>query len=100
LGIENRTELLRSTLNQRTVYRGDRENVQGVMHDLKSAVVQLRARLERRVASAADAHDVLNRAAQIEPLVVQGPRGSSLRNWANLRTDMKQLAITRPPYQF
>lgn len=93
LRIENRTELLRSTLNQSTVSREGGENVEGMLQDLKSAVAQLRGRFERRAASAADAQEVLKRAAQIEQLVGQGLRGSSLRNWTNLRTDLKQLAI-------
>lgn len=93
LRLENRTELLRSSLNQSTVYRGGGANVEGLLQDLKIAVAQLRERFERRAASAPDAQEVLNRAAQTEQLVGQGLRGSSLRNWTNLRTDLKQLAI-------
>ena len=93
LRLENRTELLRSSANQSRVYRGGGANVEGLLQDLKTAVAQLRGRFGRRAASAADALEVLNRAAQIEQLVGQGLRGSSLRNWTNLRTVLKQLAI-------
>ena len=93
LRLENRTELLRSSLNQSTVYRGGGESVEGLLQDLKSSVAELRARFERRAASAVDAQEVLNRAAQIEQFVVEGLRGSSLRSWTNWRTDLKQLGI-------
>jgi hypothetical protein len=65
LRLENRTELLRSSLNQSTLYRGGGTNGEGLLQDLKTAVAQLRGRFERRTASAADAQEVLNHARKL-----------------------------------
>lgn len=82
LRIENRTDVLRKSINahgRSADHRGDAELLDVGVQDLKTAVTQLRLRVERRVASAADAREVLDRAAQSEHLVRQFVRGTSLR---------------------
>ena len=92
LRIENRTDLLRNSLNQSAVNRERRENLDGLLTDLATSVAQLRVEFERRAASAADAREVINRAAHIDQVMQQGVNGSSLRGWPGLRTDLNQLA--------
>jgi hypothetical protein len=95
LRIENRTDLFRNSLNAQSQSRiyGGRENLDNLAQDLATSVEQLRDRFDRRVSTAADAQDVLNRAALIDRLVTQNVRSSvALRNWNNLRADLNQLA--------
>jgi hypothetical protein len=97
LRIENHTDAFRNSLNAQTrinTVRG--ENLNNLAQDLDTAVVQLRQRFDRRSATAADAQEVLNRAALIDRAMT----GRSLRNaavtrsWSNLRADLNQLATT------
>jgi len=95
LRIENRTDIFRNSLNaqnQNRVYGG--ENLNTLVDDLDRAVVQLRERFDRRQSTAADAQEVLNRAAMIDRLITnRNIRGVAvLRNWTNLRADFNQLA--------
>ena len=97
--IENRTDAFRNALatqNQTRVYRPGAEDVNVLVGDLNTAVVQLRDRFDRRQSTAADAQEVLNRAALVDRLVnVRSFRNATaLRSWTNLRTDLDQLATT------
>jgi YmgG-like glycine-zipper protein len=83
------------------VYGAGRENLNNLVQDLDTAVSQLRERFDTRQATAADAQEVLNRAALIDRVVSRNVRNSVvLRNWNNLRTELNQLArvynLTRP----
>jgi YmgG-like glycine-zipper protein len=95
LRIENRTDLFRNSINaqnQSRVYGG--ENLNTLVDDLDRAVGQLRERFDSRQSTAADAQEVLNRAALIDRLITnRNIRGAAvLRNWTNLRADLNQLA--------
>jgi len=95
LRIENRTDVFRNTVNAQnraSVYRTGDLNT--LTQDLDTAVVQLRERFDRRQSTAADAQEVLNRAAEIDRVVnVRNIRTNAvLRNWTALRTDLNQLA--------
>lgn len=95
LRIENRTDVFRNTLkaqNQNRIYAtGDINNL---VQDLDTAVVQLRERFEQRRSTAADAQEVLNRAALIDRFISGRNIGNAavLRSWTNLRADLTQLA--------
>lgn len=95
LRIENRTDIFRNSLsaqNQNRVYGG--QNLNTLVEDLDQAVVQLRERIDARQSTAADAQEVLNRAAMIDRLITnRNIRGVAVvRNWTNLRADLNQLA--------
>ena len=95
LRIDNHTDIFRNSLNaqnQNRVYGG--ENLNTLVDDLDRAVVQLRQRFDSRQSTAADAQEVLNRAAMIDRLITnRNIRGAAvLRNWTNLRADFNQLA--------
>jgi len=95
LRLENRTDIFRNSINAQTqnrVYGG--ENLNTLVDDLDRAVVQLRERFDSRQSTAADAQEVLNRAALIDRLITnRNIRGvAMLRNWTNLRADLNQLA--------
>jgi len=96
LRIENRTDVLRNTLNaqnQTRTYTGA-ENINTLVQDLDTAVGQLRQNFDQRRSTSADAQDVLNRAAEIER-VINSRRFRSpavVRSWTNLRADLNQLA--------
>lgn len=97
LRIENRTDVFRNSINsqnQSRVYGTGGENLDSLVQDLGTAVNQLRDRFDRRTSTAADAQEVLNRAAQVDRFITgQNVRGPAmLRNWTNLRTDLNQLA--------
>jgi hypothetical protein len=97
LRIENRTDVFRNSINaqnQSNVYGPNGENLDALVQDLATAVSQLRDRFDRRKSTAADAQEVLNRAAQIDQFIsAQNVRSSlALRNWTNLRADLNQLA--------
>ena len=99
LRIENRTDMFRNTINAQTqtsVYGTGGENLNNLVEDLDRVVVQLRERFDRRQSTAADAQEVLNRAALIDRLITgRNIRGTAvLRSWTNLRADFNQLART------
>jgi hypothetical protein len=97
LRIENRTDVFRNTLsaqNQTRIYGTGGADVNVLVQDLDTAVVQLRERFDQRQSTAADAREVLNRAALIDRLITnRNIRGVAvLRSWTSLRTDLNQLA--------
>jgi hypothetical protein len=95
LRIEDRTDVFRNTLNAQNQSRisatGD---INSLVQDLDTAIVQLRERFDQRRSTAADAQEVLNRAALIDRFIsgrnIRGP--AVLRSWTNLRADLTQLA--------
>jgi YmgG-like glycine-zipper protein len=98
LRIENRTDVLRNSLNaqnQNEVY-GTRaeENLNNLVQDLDTAVSQLRDRFDRRQSTSADAQEVLNRAARLDRFFTRrNTRSVAIdRNWTSLRADLNQLA--------
>lgn len=98
LRIDNKTDILRNSLNapsQAEVY-GTRaeENVNTFVQDLDTAVTQLRERFDRRQSTAADAQEVLNRAARLDRFFARrDTRNATInRNWTSLRADLNQLA--------
>lgn len=95
LRIENRTDIFRNTINAQNrtrIYRT--QDLNTLAQDLDTAVVRLRERFDRRQSTAADAQEVLNRAAEIDRLVnVRNIRTNAiLQSWTNLRVDLNQLA--------
>lgn len=95
--IENRTDVFRTSLNaqnQSRIHQMGAENINNLVNDLDTAVAQLHERFDRRQSTAADAQEVLNRAALVDRFVTQQrTRGAAvLRNWTNLRADLNQLA--------
>jgi len=97
LRIDNRTDLFRNAINaqnQSRVYSTNGENLNSLVDDLDRAVVQLRERFDRKQSTAADAQDVLNRAAFIDRSITdQNIRSTAVRrSWTNLRADLNQLA--------
>ena len=95
LRIENRTDIFRNTINAQNrtrIYRT--QDLNTLAQDLDTAVVRLRERFDRRQSTAADAQEVLNRAAEIDRLVnVRNIRANAiLQSWTNLRVDLNQLA--------
>lgn len=97
LRIKNRTDVFQNNLNaqnQNRVYGTNGENPITLAEDLDRAVVQLQTRFNQRQSTAADAQEVLNRAALIDRLVTgRNIRGTAmLRSWTNLRADLNQLA--------
>jgi hypothetical protein len=97
LRIENRTDVFRNTLNaqnQSRIYGSGGEDINALVQDLDTAVVRLRERFDQRQSTAADAQDVLNRAALVDRFLTgRNIRNAAvLRSWTNLRTDLNQLA--------
>jgi hypothetical protein len=97
LRIENRTDILRNTINaqsQSRIYTSGGANLNNLINDLDRAVVQLHTRFDRRQSRAADVQDVLDHAALIDRFITdQNIRSAPvLRSWANLRADLNQLA--------
>jgi hypothetical protein len=97
LRIENRTDIFRNTINaqsQSRIYTTGGANLNNLINDLDRAVVQLRVRFDRRQSTAADAQEVLNRAVLIDRFITDQNISSAavVRNWANLRTSLNQLA--------
>ena len=96
--IESRTNILRNSLNaqnQTGVYgaRVD-QNLNNLVQDLDTAVIQLRERFDRRESTSVDAQAVLNRAALLDRFFPSRSTRSATvnRNWTNLRADLSQLA--------
>jgi len=99
LRIENRTDVLRNTLNaqnQTRIYGTGRENINTLVADLDTAVNQLRQNFDQRRSTAADAQEVLNRAAVVDRFLTARPNRNTavLRSWTMLRADLNQLATT------
>jgi len=98
LRVKNNTDVFQNNLaaaNQGgRAYGTDIQNTINLAEDLDRAVVQLQLRFDRRLATAADAQEVLNRAALIDSLMTQrSVRGAAVvRSWTNLRTNLTQLA--------
>jgi YMGG-like Gly-zipper len=97
LRIENRTEIFRNAIsgqNETRVYTNDATSVRNMVEDFDRSVVQLRENFDRRQSTAADAQAVLNRAAVVDRFLTdQRIRdGAVVRTWANVRTDLSQLA--------
>ena len=98
LRVKNNTDVFQNNLaaaNQGgRAYGTDIQNTINLAEDLDRAVVQLQLRFDRRQATAADAQEVLNRAALIDSLMTQrSVRGAAVtRSWTNLRTNLTQLA--------
>lgn len=97
LRIKNGTDVFQNNLaapNQGRIYEGGAQNVISLAEDLDQAVVQLQLHFDRRQVTTADAQEVLNRAALIDPLMTgRNIRGAAvLRSWTNLRANLNQLA--------
>ncbi|MGH9928854.1 MAG: hypothetical protein ACREA9_06450 [Pyrinomonadaceae bacterium] len=96
--IENRTDVFRNSLNaenQSRIYGGKGgEDINNLAQDLDTAVAQLHERFDRRQSTAADAQEVLNRAALVDRFIRQQRIRDAvvLRNWTNLRAHLNQLA--------
>jgi len=95
LRIENRSDILRNTLNaqnQSRIYAGGDVNV--LVQDLDMAIVRLHQRFDQRQSTATDAQEVLNRAALVDRILTgRNIRNAAvLRSWTNLRADLNQLA--------
>jgi len=97
LRIENRTDVLRNTLNaqnQTRIYGTGAENINTLVQDLDTAVGQLRQNFDQRRSTTADVQEVLNRGAVIDQ-VINSKRirnTAVVRSWTNLRADLNQLA--------
>ena len=95
--IDNETDVFRNSLsakNQGSIYGTSNENVVTLAQDLDAAVTQLREHFDQRQSTAADAQEVLNRAALIDQ-VISGRRirnAAVTRSWTTLRADLTQLA--------
>ncbi|HEV7747035.1 MAG TPA: YMGG-like glycine zipper-containing protein [Pyrinomonadaceae bacterium] len=94
--IENRTNIFRGSLNaqnQNSINLRS-ENLENLAVDLDTAVTQLRERFDRRQSTAADAQEVLNRAALVDRVMTRrNARNTTLsRTWTDLRSDLDQLA--------
>jgi hypothetical protein len=97
LRIENRTDVLRNTLNsqnQTRMYGTGAENINTLVQGLDTAVGQLRQNFDQRRSTTADAQEVLNRAAVIDQVINSRSirNAGVIRSWTNLRTDLNQLA--------
>lgn len=97
LRVKNGTDVFQnnlSAMNQGRIYGTSGQNMINLAEDLDRAVIQLQDRFNRRQSTAADAQEVLNRAALIDPLMAgRNVRGAAvLRSWTNLRANLNQLA--------
>jgi hypothetical protein len=95
--IETNTAAMRNTLNPQTqsrINRTNRDELNNLVRDLNAAVVQLRQRFDRGQSTAADAQEVLNRAARIDDVMTsRNVRNAAVvRSWTTLRVDLDQLA--------
>lgn len=95
--IDNRTDVFRNAVNaqqQRRTYVRDARDLVNLTRDLDAAVNQLRVRFDQRQSSAAQAQEVLNRAALVDrSLTERGGRTAAITNsWATLHLDLDQLA--------
>lgn len=97
LRIKNGTDVFQnnlSAMNQGRIYGTSGQNMINLAEDLDRAVVQLQERFNRRQSTAADAQEVLSRAAVIDQFMTgRNVRGAAvLRSWTNLRANLNQLA--------
>ncbi len=96
--IEDRSDLFRNSVNaeSRTSNNGTiaGDDLNTLAQNLDTAVARLHERFDRREATAADAQEVLNRAALADRFITgQNVRSAAvLRNWTNLRASLNQLA--------
>lgn len=94
--IDNRTDLLRTSINsqsERRVYGTSGQDVNNLVNDLDRSLEVLRLRFNRRISTATDAQAVLQSAALIEPFMGREVRGAGvLRHWNSLRNDLNTLA--------
>lgn len=95
--IETNTVAMRNTLNAQTqgrINRINRDQLNGLVQDLNVSVVQLRQRFDRGQSTAADAQEVLNRAARVDDaMTTRNIRNAAVvRSWTALRVDLDQLA--------
>jgi DNA anti-recombination protein RmuC len=98
--IENRASNLRNNLDTsinrgRTYDSKTQQELNRAATDFQNAIIQLRSNFDRRQASTSDVQDVLNRATQIDNLMTRAQVNTRTQdNWANLRTDLSELART------
>lgn len=97
LRIENRTNTFSDSLNAQNQGRVNTvrvENLDNLAVDLNTAVTQLREHFDQRQSTAADAQEVLNRAALIDRGMTRRNmlNTTASRSWTNLRADLNQLA--------
>ena len=96
--IENNTNIFRSSLDaaldQSSLDGTNAEdNINMFVQDFESSLTRLRQRVESRQATAADAQDVLDRAALIDRFVTRRRLASNVqRDWTNVRLQLNQLA--------
>ena len=96
--IEDRTDLFRNSVNAEnrsnvSVTSGG-DDLKSLVQNLESAVARLHERFDKRESTAADAREVLSRAALVDRFITgQDIRNSAVfRNWTNLRSNLSQLA--------
>jgi len=98
--IEDRASNLRNNLDNptntgRRYESRTQQELNRAAAGFQNAVYQLRSNFDRRQASTSDAQEVLNRATQIDNLMTQAQVNTRTQNnWANLRTDLNELAHT------
>jgi len=96
--IENRTDIFRNSLDaalDSSALDGTNaeDNINMFVQDFDSSVSRLRQQVESRRATAADAQDVLDRAALIDRFVTRRRLASNVqRDWTNVRLQLNQLA--------
>ncbi|MCM3902734.1 MAG: hypothetical protein ND866_13595 [Pyrinomonadaceae bacterium] len=96
--IEDRTDLFRNSLDaglDESSLDGSRaeDNINLFVRDFDAAVSRLRERFGRRQSTAADAQEVLNRAAAIDEFLRRRPVDARTQQaWSNLRLQLNQLA--------
>ncbi|HKR60618.1 MAG TPA: YMGG-like glycine zipper-containing protein [Pyrinomonadaceae bacterium] len=97
--IENRTDIFRNSLENsfnQTGLNGTtaEDNIRMFVSDFDSSVERLKERFNSRQSTAADAQEVLNRAALIDRFMNRRRANTDatvVQNWANLRTQLNQL---------
>src|SRR5438132_10163173 len=98
LRIENRTNIFRDSL-QSAMNRRDAAVITSsedpfvFVSDFTESLRRLHARFDRRQATAADAQDVMNRAARIDNFMRRYPLDARAQSdWSSMRVDLNQLA--------
>jgi hypothetical protein len=99
LRIESRTDTFQASLNtamdRGRVSNSQLDELRRLTSDFDSAGSRLRTRFERRQATTANVQDVLNLASQIDNRLNQERvNARTQNNWANLRSDLTELART------
>ena len=95
--IEDRADLFRNSVNaeyRTNVHGTSGGDINSLAQNLDSAVARLHERFDKRESTAADAGEVLNRAALVDRFITDQNLSSPavLRNWTNLRASLNQLA--------